>query len=215
MPEGYETVVEAVETSGRTWMLERLKDRSQFHDPDGVAASMGVHENVWPIFGLLWPAAAQLVDALEHFDLQNSSVLELGCGLALVSMSLHSRGIKVVASDVHPLAKDFLARNCERNGLSSVPFMRIDWTQRYPDLPKFDVFIASDVLYEDGMAPDIVAFIHAHAADGVRVFVTDPGRSGRRNRFTRIMLEVGFTVDEWQDEANTKGRVMTYSRGLS
>lgn len=215
MPEGYETVVESVETSGRTWMLECLKDRSQFHDPDGVAAAMGVHENVWPIFGVLWPTAPLLVDALQHFDLEDSCVLELGCGLALVSMSLHARGIRVVASDIHPLAEDFLARNCERNGLSSVPFKRIDWTQHYPNLPKFDVLIASDVLYEDGMAADIVAFIHQHATNHLRVFVTDPGRSGRRNRFTRMMLEAGFTVDEWQDEANTKGRVMTYSRGLS
>ncbi len=215
MPDGYETVVEAVEVAGRTWMMERLKDRSQFHDPDGVAAAMGVHENVWPIFGLLWPAAPMLVEALDHFDLKDASVLELGCGLALVSLALHARGIRVVASDIHPLAEDFLARNSERNGLSPVPFMRIDWTQHYPDLAKFDVLIASDVLYEDGMAPDIVAFINQHCANGIRVFVTDPGRSGRRNRFTRMMLEAGFTVDEWQDEANTKGRIMTYTRGLS
>lgn len=215
MPEGYETVVEAVDVSGRTWMIERLKDRSQFHDPDGVAAAMGVHENVWPIFGILWPAAPLLVQALEHFDLEGAKVLELGCGLALVSLALHARGVDVVASDIHPLAEDFLARNCERNALPPLPFKRIDWTQHYPDLPKFDVIIASDVLYEDGMAPDIVQFIDTHSASGIRVFVTDPGRSGRRNRFTRMMLDKGFTVDEWQDEANTKGRIMTYARGLS
>ena len=215
MAVGVETTTEWVVAGGVNWRFTTLKDRSQFHDPGGLHADMGVHENVWPIFGQLWPTARILADALGNYRFSGERVLELGCGLALISMVLHQRGIDVLASDIHPLAKDFLQKNCANNGLSRIPFRRIDWTQSYPDLARFPVIVASDVLYENGMAPDIARFIDEHGAQDCRVFVSDPGRSGRRNKFTRAMEEHGFDCEEWQDVANVKGRIMTYVRGES
>lgn len=211
--EGVETIIEDVQAAGRTWRLCRLANRAQFHDPDGEAAAMGVHENVWPLFGILWPSAASLCNALSRVPLHDDRVLELGCGLALVSMSLHARGIEVLASDVHPRAGEFLAHNAELNGLSTVPFERIDWTQDYPSLAPFSVIVASDVLYEDDMVPDIVRFIERHSAPHCRVFMVDPGRAGRRNRFTEAMREHGFRYEAWQPDPEEKLRVMRFERG--
>lgn len=213
MAAGYETALEDIRAAGRTWTIRRLKDRSQFHDPDGEAAAIGVHENVWPLFGQLWPSALQLADALVRYDL-SGTVLELGCGLGVVSLSLADRGVDVIASDIHPLAGEFLADNAVRNEVRPVRYRQIDWAKQYPDLPAIDAFVASEVLYEDGMAPDIVAFIDHHAAPDVRVFVGDPGRSGRRNAFTRQMESAGFRTEEWQAETGVKGRIMTYHRGF-
>ena len=156
------------------------------------------------------PTATELLARCEL--LQGKRVLELGCGLGLVSMVLHDRGVDVTASDVHPLAEAFLERNCAINGLSRIPFRRLDWSRSYPDLEPFDVVVASDVLYEDGMVEDIVHFIDAHTSDKARVFVSDPGRSSRRNAFTRQMEAMGWACEEWQFESNVKGRIMTYWR---
>ena len=31
-----------------------LRDKQEFHDPDGIAESLGISSAAWPIFGVVW-----------------------------------------------------------------------------------------------------------------------------------------------------------------
>ena len=110
---------------GRDWSLTALVDRQQYHDPAGDDEAAGVPPAAWLLFGVMWPSSVLLADLMtdriEALSSSHASVLELGCGLAVPSLTLAARNINVTASDMHPLAARFLHENCLANGVSQVP----------------------------------------------------------------------------------------------
>ena len=96
-----------------------------------------------PYWAELWPAAAALADALP--DVSGRRVVELGCGLGLVSLVAAARGGDVTATDWSVDAIELLRRNADRNGVRLRAEVR-DW--REPWSERFDVALAADVLYE-------------------------------------------------------------------
>lgn len=204
---GYEVAEQQVDIAGRTWRLETLKDRQQFHDPDGEFEAAGVAPAAWPMFGVVWPAGLLLAEHMAGHPVEGLRILEVGCGLGLASMILHARGADVTASDLHPLAGEFLAGNARRNGLSSPRFRIVDWRRDCCDAA-FDLIIGSDLLYERGQAEPLANFIDRHCTADSKVILTDPGR-GQVARFNRLMSARGFSVDQTFDG---KSRLVRYAR---
>jgi predicted nicotinamide N-methyase len=126
---GYRTKQQQVAVAGVAALTIRsLLDRQQFADPLGEAQRLGISSAAWPMFGLLWPSAAQLALLLALRPVRaGERILEIGCGLALASLVAHRRGADVTASDCHPLAGAFLRENLRLNALAPLRYRHGQW----------------------------------------------------------------------------------------
>ena len=214
---GYSTRMLAMHVGGDAWRLRVLSDTQQFHDPDGHGEALGISSAQWSLFGQLWPAGQLLAHAMHDFDIAGKRILELGCGIGLASLVLQRRGARVTASDVHPLAESFLAYNAALNALDAVAYRQLRWDVPLPTLGRFDLIIASDVLYEPSQAAMLGGVVERHANVAAEVLVTDPGR-GNSTRFSRALAAQGFSVASTrcprddQDPAPYRGRLLHYRR---
>src|SRR5262249_28966102 len=100
---------------------------------------------------------------------------EIGCGLGAVSVAAAIGGAEVIASDISKDARELTERNAERNGVS-IAFREFDWNDPPEDLGTFDLILAADVVYEDGMLSVVVRFIRGHVNDDGLALVADPMR---------------------------------------
>ncbi len=217
-PAAYRVKFETLKLGGLDYRIRSLLDRQQFHDPEGLAEQAGISSASWPLFGLVWPSARVLADAAQSLEIDGRRVLELGCGLGLASLVMRRRGADITASDRHPLAAAFLSENLLLNRLAPIAFQTGNWADLAPGLGKFDLIIASDVLYERDQ-PDILSrFIDRHSNEKVEVIIVDPDR-GNRPRFNRDMADLGYGRMEARadgpgsDGVAYKGRILNYRRG--
>jgi 2-polyprenyl-3-methyl-5-hydroxy-6-metoxy-1,4-benzoquinol methylase len=214
---GYSSRVTTVRLGGVDYRIRSLSDRQQFADPMGRAARSGISSANWSLFGQLWPSGRLLAEAMSDFEVDGKRVLELGCGLGLASLVLTRRGVDVTASDHHPLAEIFLSHNAGLNGLSIPRFHDLQWAVPSPSLGRFDLIIASDVLYERDHAALLSALCERHTETRAEIVITDPGR-GNSNAFSRTMAGLGFSVEERlsrfdaNDRPPFRGRLLHYRR---
>jgi ETFB lysine methyltransferase len=129
-----------------------------------------------PYWADLWPSArilSQRVLALPR----GRRLLELGCGMGLVTVCAVLAGLEVVATDYYEDALSFARVNCWRNAGTDVTTRLIDWR----DLPprahmQFDVVVASDVLYERWQAAHLARAFKRFLATSSLGILADPGR---------------------------------------
>lgn len=194
-----------------------LRNKQEFHDPEGVADKLGISSAAWPIFGIVWPSSLVLAHHIFNYDTDSKRVLEIGCGTALSSLLLNKRKEDITATDYHPEVEHFLNRNTTLNGDNLIPFERTDWADSNDSLGRFDLIIGSDLLYEDAHIGLLAGFIKEHANPACEVIIVDPGR-GRKNKLSKRMLEFGFT-SSFSKPKNTdyldddfKGYILTFVR---
>lgn len=216
---GYSTRMLDTQVGGDAWHLRVLADTCQFDDPDGHGDALGISSAQWSLFGQLWPSGQLLAQAVHDVDIAGKRILELGCGIGLASLVLHRRGAAVTASDIHPLTEPFLAYNAALNGLDAVDYRQLRWDLPLPTLGRFDMVIASDVLYEPAQVQLLAAVVERHAEPRAEVMVTDPGR-GNSTRFSKALAAQGFSVVQTRcprddnDPPPYRGRLLHYRRGF-
>lgn len=153
--------------------INRICENSEKMSSEEVSRALDLS----PYFGVVWPSARGLSRYLfEKAALRTGTrVLELGCGLALPSFVAARLGAQVVATDFHPEVRVFIEKNSALNGVT-VEYREQDW--RDLDLPqeRFEVVMASDVLYEKEHPRDLVAGVLRWVEPNGRVFLADPGR---------------------------------------
>lgn len=198
---GYQVKFETHVLGDSPFVIRSLLDRQQYADPDGAAHAAGISSASWPLFGMVWPSARMLANAMQTQDLAGKRILEIGCGLALASLVIHRRLGDITASDCHPLTGAFLAENLRLNALPALKYQTGHWGRENPELGRFDLIIASDVLYERDQPDTLSRFIDRHSAETVEVIVLDPDR-GNRNGFCRRMQALGYALD--LQRANTE-----------
>lgn len=169
-----------------------LRDKQEFHDPDGVAEKLGISSATWPIFGVVWPSSLVLAHCLLDHPTDNKRILEVGCGMALSSLLLNKLGADITTTDYHPEVEKFLNRNVLLNEDKPIKFEKVNWSQTSDNLGSFDLIIGSDILYEDEHTALLSAFIERHANAQCEVILVDPGR-GRKGKMDKKMLALGFT----------------------
>jgi predicted nicotinamide N-methyase len=159
-----------------------------------------------PYWAELWPSARGLARHLLDIDpyvnpddpapgeWAGVRVLELGCGVALPSLALRSRGADVLATDWYDDALRFARANAMRNGLAPLRTALLDW-RRPPGGWGYDLVIAADVLYEPRNGAVLAALLPRVTAPGGTVLVADPGRVYAGD-FFRLMRESGWSTDE-------------------
>jgi predicted nicotinamide N-methyase len=214
---GYEVKFETIVGTGPDLLLRSLLDRQQYHDPLDEAQDLGISPAQWPLFGLLWPSARVLADAMHSFELEGKRILEVGCGLALASLVVHRRNGDITASDCHPLAAAFLLENLRLNHLPAMKFETGHWSRANPQLGLFDLIIGSDVLYDRAQPQALSQFIDRHSSSSVQVLIADPDR-GNQAGFNRMMGSLGYSHSEARvsslpsNGGPYKGRLHTYGR---
>ncbi|MBI3715042.1 MAG: SAM-dependent methyltransferase [Betaproteobacteria bacterium] len=191
---GYRVKQECFTLGSSDFHIRSLLDNQQYADRDGLAEAAGISPSTWQLFGLVWPSARILADAMQTQDIAGKRVLEIGCGLALASLVIHRRLGDITASDRHPLAESFLIENLQLNALPALKYQTGNWARDNPALGRFDLIIASDVLYERDQPEELAAFIDLHANAVVDVVIVDPGR-GNRSAFSHCMARLGYSLD--------------------
>ncbi len=198
--------------------VRTLRDTDQFSDDDGTAYRLGIGSAAWPIFGVIWDAGLTLAKIMASLDVAGLRVLEVGCGIGLPSLVLNHRGADISATDRHPEVASFLAHNAGLNGDTKIPFVRVGWTDPDRDLmPRFDLVIGSDLLYEQNHPAALAAFIDRHCREHSDVLIADPGRPNRA-RFAEHMRLFGFRrvegeLETTRDDVLYPGMLLHFRRG--
>lgn len=232
----YQTKQQRVQIKGADDIkLTTLIDNQQFYDPDGAAGKLGVCSASWPLFGLLWPSSIRLANKISQRPIkEDESILEIGCGLALASLVAHRRGMNVTSSDRHPMVQTFLNKNLKLNNLPALRHKFAQWGDNQDELAldlgldtlhrRFDLIMASDVLYERETPEQLALFIDNHANYKAEVWIVDPNR-GYAGAFSRSLSEYGFNQTENRLLSNEpmlnglgvtekySGRFLCYARG--
>ena len=144
-----------------------------------------------PYWAELWPSAVALSHYLvRHLDLEGRRVLELGCGLGLVSVVAALQGARVLCTDHQEAALAFARRNTRDNGCRGVRFQLVDWC--CPALRRrYDCILAADVIYEARSFAPLVALLQRYLARGGMAIIAEPGRVNA-SPFFSLLKQRGF-----------------------
>jgi len=169
-----------------------------------------------PYFATLWPAGRALAARLLAGEgLQGSHVLDLGCGLGPGGLSALVRGARVVFLDWDPRALALVARSAARLGGSPAGTVEASFLDPpLRDLGRFDLVLASDLLYEARNLAPVARFLAAALGPRGRALVADPGRA-RADAFPEVAAAAGLAVlDLWRSDPpqGPSIRVWTFAR---
>ena len=134
-------------------------------------------EDRLPFWAELWPSGTALARAVAASPPVGLRVLELGCGLGLVSIAAAAAGASVLAADRSPEAIAFTTVNAERNGVELRTALRA-FDQPAPLLAEapWDLVLAADVLYEKDNLPVLAWLLPRLVGTTGEVWLADPER---------------------------------------
>ena len=182
-----------VTVAGQTFNLACLDDAADLLDEPDYAKRF-LDEDRAP-YGLeLWPAAIMLAEYILQNDRSGGGqAIEIGCGLALVSMAASRAGWNVMATDNESTSLRFARYNAAQNDVRIDGYESLDW--RNPAKERhFDRVFAADVLYQlVDHEPILCCLKVLLSPDGVAL-VADPNR-GVADRFGAMAESHGFVVE--------------------
>jgi len=191
-----------VTAGGRTWRLERPRSAD-----DLINEADFERDERLPYWADLWPSAIALADAVSARPGEGRLAVEFGCGLGLPSLAAVQAGFDVMATDYYEDALRFARRNAMGNLGRDIATRLVDWSAFPADLGRFDLVLASDVLYERRYARLVArALVQSLAPAGVAL-VADPGRPALRG-FLESCVALGATVRERHAAGNEHGTAM-------
>ena len=170
----FRTITSRIDVAGREIVLlhpesaEDLIDERDFERDERL-----------PYWAEIWPSSRVLAARLVEFDARHRTLLELGCGAGLVATAASLAGFRVTVSDYYEDALRFARANAWLNDVRSPEAMLLDWRALPDDRPKFDVIVASDVLYEREYGALVASAIGALLEESGTAYLADPGRVGR------------------------------------
>ena len=146
-----------------------------------------------PYWAELWPSARVLGEWILGIPGEGRTLLELGCGAGLVSTCAALAGYDVTVSDYYDDAIRFAQVNAWRNGATAPIGVAIDWRDLPDTLSRYDVVLASDVLYERPYGSFVAKTLAATLAPNGVAWLADPGRVAR-DAFVRALGPLGLAV---------------------
>lgn len=167
----FRTVIRTVTLGGREVDL-----LSPANADDLISEDDYVQDERLPYWADLWPSAQILAREVREMRLTGERVLELGCGLGLVATAAAMAGARVTSTDYYDDAVLFATLNVAEATGVTIEARMVDWTAMPADLGRFDVVLASDVLYEPRYATLVADAITATLRRGGEAIVADPGR---------------------------------------
>jgi predicted nicotinamide N-methyase len=133
-------------------------------------------EELCPYFGNAWPAGRALATYVDEHaqDWRGLDILEVGCGLALPSLTLAKKGMQPRLMDVHPDVPAFLERNLAHNGLEPLECATADWTYGLHGAAP-DIILGSDILYDAKIPPALLGYLEG-SSRWRELILADPDR---------------------------------------
>jgi predicted nicotinamide N-methyase len=170
-----DAIEEVVPVGGREVRL--LRPRSGDAVLDEVLNEDNPGDERLPYWAELWPSGVALAAAVLAAPITGIRVLELGCGLGLVSVAAALAGADVLAADQSPEALAFTAANARHNGVE-VRTVRCTFDDPGPLLAEepFPLVVAADVIYEPLNVPMLITLLPRLVPPGGHVWLADPGR---------------------------------------
>jgi SAM-dependent methyltransferase len=144
-----------------------------------------------PYWAELWPSSGIMLNYLKNCELTTpqSTIIELGCGLGIISTFLSLLGHTVVATDISYEALLFAKINSEQNKTRTHPCC-VDW-RVLPFKSRFDLIVASDILYESRWIDPVLTCCKHLLKPGGKAIIADPCRTFWQE-FKRRSFEKGF-----------------------
>jgi predicted nicotinamide N-methyase len=192
---------ETVRLPGRT--VRMLRPRNGDALLDELLAEEDPDEDRLPFWAELWPSGVALARAIATRPLAGRRVLELGCGLGLVSVTAALAGAEVLAVDRSPEAITFAAANAARNDVAlETAVAAFDQPQRLLGEAPWDLVLAADVLYEQRNVPVLVWLLPRLVDATGEVLLADPGRT-MLTRFLAVVDATGWRRDQVPADPDT------------
>ncbi len=153
-----------------------------------------------PYWGKIWDASqGSACCILAKAWPAGTRAIELGCGLGLAGIAALKAGLDVTFTDHDPSAVELALRNAAANGFPGARGKVLAWSESIDT--RFDVCLASDVLYESGSHAALLA-VAGQALKPAGVFcVGDPGRRSARE-FLGTASEAGWKVQLFDQQMN-------------
>jgi predicted nicotinamide N-methyase len=167
----FDVVSANIEVAGRTFELFRPRSAD-----DLISEEDFDRDERLPYWADVWPSSIVLAERVAAEAGGGRSLLELGCGVGLVAVVAASVGFDVTATDYYAEALEFARLNGRHNGQTIAATRLVDWRDFPADLGKFDLVIASDVLYERPSVPLVAAALAASLTPTGQALVADPQR---------------------------------------
>lgn len=215
---GYPVRTRRVRAAGMEFLLLGPANYEELVDDPRVVRRFERDEYL-PYWAEFWPACTLLVEALSALGARRSAtsnrrapsaaapgappcgspgafrgplLLELGCGLGLVSLAALRLGYRVIASDYDEDALAFVQESARRNGLPPPETRLIDWRETYDDV-RPDVIVAAEVLYETRSLRPVAEFVAGHLAPAGVALISDANRS-TADDFPMVARHCGLDV---------------------
>jgi predicted nicotinamide N-methyase len=132
-----------------------------------------------PYWADVWPSAHALAARVVTADGRGRSAIEFGCGVGLVAAAAARAGFDVTATDYYDDALLFARVNVWANAHARLWTRHVDWRALPADLGRYDLVLASDVLYERPYAAMVAEAVERTLAPGGAAVIADPGRVAR------------------------------------
>jgi len=110
-----------------------------------------------PYWAVLWRSGLVLARTVEGMGVRGKRVIELGCGLGLPSLAAARAGAEMLATDEDSDALELVDLNARAAGLA-VRTRRFDFKAE-PAPARFDLAIASDILYEEASVQPLLELL--------------------------------------------------------
>jgi predicted nicotinamide N-methyase len=147
------------------------------HDADDLISEADyVMDERLPYWADVWPSSRILAEWIADQPGGGRTMLELGCGLGLVTSAAMRAGWNVTATDYYDDALLFTRVNAAAATGREPATRMVNWRDLPADLGRYDLVVACDVLYEKPNAELVAnAMVRALATHGEAV-MADPGR---------------------------------------
>lgn len=129
-----------------------------------------------PYWADVWPSSIIMARHVAMLPANGRKLLELGSGAGLVATAAAIAGFDVTVSDYYTDSLLFSRANVLRHTGTDPRAELLDWRALPATLPRYDVVVGSDVLYERPYGALVAETIaRTLRTDGV-AYITDPGR---------------------------------------
>jgi ETFB lysine methyltransferase len=176
---------------------------------DLISEADYVKDERLPYWAEVWPASRILAEWFTGEAGNGRTMLELGCGLGLVTLAAMRAGFKVTATDYYDDALEFTRVNALRATGTEPATRMVDWNDFPDDLGRFDLVVACDVLYTKLYAELIADAMVKYLATGGTAVVADPGRIALEEWLEACKAREFRRVDTIERKFPVKDKVQT------
>ncbi len=195
---GYSTSIRRCRIAGSAYDLLAPDNPGALLDDPRIARRFYEKQDEYlPYWAEIWPASLLLAGEVAQWApapaVDPPAVLDLGCGVGLVSLIAAKRGYAVIAGDYEPDALAFVLENARLNDLPTPRTRHVDWRESYDDLRPHRM-VAADVTYEARNLEPVAKFVRQHLRSGGFALLSDPNRAVA-DPFPGVARAAGLTVD--------------------